>query len=384
MTLPRLSCRAIAAFGLAFLLAACASSPETVESTPSADEYAPEPDQEDDVTTAESGVRFATVPEAFVTATTPDENVDSPASWRAPDGTTWLIATAKATDRLVVYDGDTGATRRTVGGPGSGAGEFNRPNGIFVADDLVFVVERDNRRVQVLRLPGFESLGSFGQAELQKPYGLWLQRRDDAYEVLVSDAYMSESDEDAAPPVAELNRRFKRYRVRDAGSAIGSELLGVFGDTDAAGAIRIPESIWGDAQNARLLIAEEDQGDGTRLKLYGMDLRYAGRDLGAGLFRAQAEGMALWTCADGSGYWIATDQYKDRSVFHVFDRLTLEHRGAFAGNRTANTDGVWLQQAATRAFADGVFYAVDDDQAVSAFDWRAIARALSLRTSCAE
>jgi len=136
--------------------------------------------------------------------------------------------------------------------------------------------------------------------------------------------------------------------------------------------------VFGDAANDRLLLAEEDVAVGTRLREYGLDGTYRGRDIGADLFKAQAEGMALAQCAGGSGYWIATDQFKDRSVFHVFDRLTLDYKGAFAGNRTANTDGVWLDQSADARFPQGAFYAVDDDQAVAAFDWRDIAKALSL------
>ncbi|MGN0862104.1 MAG: phytase, partial [Stenotrophomonas koreensis] len=49
----------------------------------------------------------ARITEAFLTPMTPDDNIDSPASWQAPDGSLWLIATAKATDKLVVYDGQT-------------------------------------------------------------------------------------------------------------------------------------------------------------------------------------------------------------------------------------------------------------------------------------
>lgn len=128
----------------------------------------------------------------------------------------------------------------------------------------------------------------------------------------------------------------------------------------------------------RLLLAEEDVAAGTRIREYGLDGKYRGRDIGADLFKAQAEGMALARCADGSGYWIATDQFKDRSVFHMFDRITLEYRGAFTGKRTANTDGVWLDQSADARFPQGVFYAVNDDQAVAAFDWRDIAAALKL------
>src|SRR5690606_24833069 len=108
-----------------------------------------------------------------------------PATWRAPDGKTWLIATGKASDQLLVYDGDSGELIRRVAGSGNAAGQLERPNGIFVVDNLVLVVERDNQRVQAFSLPDFKPLGSFGEAELQKPYGLWLMKRDAGYEVLV-------------------------------------------------------------------------------------------------------------------------------------------------------------------------------------------------------
>jgi 3-phytase len=362
-----------------FALAGCMASSPSREVSPA---HEPEPDEADDVTTARSGVTFVEIAESFLTRATPDDNIDSPASWRAPDGATWLIATAKAGDGLRVYDGDDGRVLRSIGRSGGEDGEFRRPNGIFVVDDLVFVVERDNHRVQVLRLPAFESLGSFGSDELHLPYGIWLRPSAKGYEVFVTDAYMSDADDDVPPPLAELNARVQRYHVALAGTRIDATSLGAFGDITAAGAIRIPESLWGDPEHDRLLIAEEDQATGTRLREYTFAYRYAGRDIGATQFHAQAEGIALWRCADGSGYWIATDQYKDRSVFHVYDRETLAYRGAFAG-RVANTDGVWLQQAPTRAFPHGVFYAVDDDQAVGAFDWRRIAGALRLRESCA-
>ncbi|MBD8524988.1 phytase [Pseudomarimonas arenosa] len=341
-----------------------------------------EPDEAEDVTTVDSGVKYEAIAEAFLTASTPDDNIDSPASWQAEDGKTWLIGSAKGTHKLVIYDGDSGATLQTFGKKGSELGEFKRPNGVFVIDDLAWVVERDNQRVQVLRLPALQPIGSFGQAELQKPYGLWLRRSQTGFEVLVSDAFMSEANEDLPPANELLAQRYKRYAVRIDGEQLNAELLGHVGATDAAGAIRIPESLWGDEQNQRLLLAEEDQTDGTRIKVYNMDFNYAGQDIGKDLFRAQAEGIALWQCADGSGYWLTTDQYKDRSVFHVFDRQSLAHLGAFAGNTVSNTDGVWLQQAATQTFPNGVFYAVHDDQGVGAFDWRHIAQTLKLRESC--
>ncbi len=373
----------LAAALIGVVLNACSTAPAMKAST-----AAREPDEQAvvDPLLSAAGISHATVRESFITPLTPEDNVDSPAVWIGPNGSAVLLATAKKTGRLVRYDGDSGAAAGVVGTPGAAAGQFDRPNGIFVTDGLLFVVERDNRRVQVLRLPGFESLGSFGQNELQQPYGIWLRATGaGSYDVLVSDAYMAGKDakgNDIVPPLAQLDRRVRRYSVQVADANVDATLRGSIGDTSKAGAIRISESLWGDSANDRLLIAEEDTVIGTAVREYDLAGRYRGRTLGLGLFRAQAEGIALWECKDGSGYWIATDQFKDRSLFHIFDRVTLQHLGAFAGETVANTDGIWLHQKGTKRFPDGVFYAVHDDQGVGAFDWREIAKALELRTSC--
>ncbi|MEB1261197.1 phytase [Xanthomonas campestris pv. campestris] len=351
-------------------LAGCASAPADRE----ADEVLLQ-----DPLLSESKVAHQVVPEAFITALTPADNLDSPASWIAPDGSRWLIATAKATHALVVFDGDSGKRLRVVGGKGKALGKLDRPNGISVVDDLVFVVERDNRRVQVFSLPDFKPLAAFGQDELREPYGLWVRKHNGGYEVVVSDNYMSPANKDTPPPLAELGQRFRRYQLQTTGQGWNATLTQSFGDTTEAGAVRIAESVFGDEANARLMIAEEDVAVGTQLREYGMDGRYLGRNVGTGLFKAQAEGMTLLQCADGSGYWIATDQFKDRSVFQVFDRQSLAPVGAFAGRVTANTDGVWLDQHGDARFPGGVFYALHDDQAVAAFDWRDIARTLRLK-----
>jgi len=339
-----------------------------------------------DPTLAGSGRPHAVVAEVFVTATTPEDNIDSPAAWLGPDGKIWLLATAKTGKGLVMYDGETGATLREIGSIGPGPGEFSRPNGIFVHDDHVYVVERDNQRVQVLSLPGFQTVAEFGQDELRKPYGMWLRELDTGtLEVLVTDAYMAGEDadgEDILPPLVDLDRRVHRYLITVADGAFDVAHAGTVGDTTAAGAIRIPESIWGDPTHDRLLIAEEDVGIGTALREYSLAGEFRGRTIGLDHFGAQAEGIALWTCDDGSGYWLATDQFKDRSLFHVYDRASMDYVGAFAGEAVANTDGVWLHQPATPRFPNGVFYAVHDDMAVAAFDWNDIAAALQLRQSC--
>ncbi len=327
----------------------------------------------------------ATVAEAFLTPMTPADNIDSPASWTAPDGRQWLIATAKTTHKLVVYDGQTGAHLRDVGSQGAAPGQFDRPNGIAVIDDLVLVVERDNHRVQVLRLPDFTPLGVFAGADLRKPYGLWVNKQREGYDVYVTDSYDAGEDaqgNDVLPPLAELDKRVRRYALKVDAGGLEATLVASIGDTTEAGALRVVESIWGDPANDRLLIAEEDETYASEIKVYTLEGRFSGTTFGRQAFKAQAEGVMLRTCGK-DGWWITTEQGKQRSVFHLFDRHTLKHVGAFQGNTVANTDGIWLDQGTSARFPHGVLYAVHDDQGVVAFDWASVAKQLSLPLECA-
>lgn len=352
---------------LPLLFAACTATPPT-RPTP-----AP----------AGDGHAATAVTEAFVTALSPVDNIDSIATWTSPEGGTWLIATAKDSGRLIVFDGESGAQLRTVGAPGAAPGQFSRPNGIAVFGDLVFVVERDNHRVQVMELPEFTPLATFGEEELLKPYGLWLREMaPNEFEVLVTDSY--QTADNSVPPLPQLDRRVKRFMVTiDGEGRLAAQLVQAFGDTGAAGAVRWIESIVGDPLHDRLLIPEEYiEEEPGEIRLYDSVGNYAGKDLGSGLFGGQPEGIALYDCADGSGYWIATDQQLHSNRFHVFDRRSLEHLGTFHGNTVQFTDGVALHAFPTPRFPAGVFYAVHHDQGVVAFDWRDVARALDLRAGC--
>ncbi len=319
--------------------------------------------------------------ERYTTMPAPVDNIDSVVTWQSPDGATWLFASAKDADNLVVFDADSGANLRRVGSSGTAPGQFERPNGIAVIDDLLFVVERDNHRVQVLSLPDLAPVLIFGAAELRVPYGLWIERNAHGQlDVYVTDSY--QLADGTPPPLEQLAERVKHFRLSGNAGRMQAELVASFGDTSASGALRWVESIYGDPRHGRLLIAEEYLESGSTLRVYDMSGKYLGIDLDPSHFDGQAEGIALWSCADGSGYWVATDQRDDGNRFQVFDRATLKHLGSFSGRNTRNTDGIHLQSSPTTAFPHGVFFAVHDDQAVSAFDWRDIAGALGLREQC--
>lgn len=349
------------------LLAACRTAPPMRTSAP----VAPKATMPTD----------AVVPEAWVSVQSPQDELDSLAVWPTEDGHTWLVATAKSSHRLVVYDAETGERLRDVGGPGDGPLEFDRPNGIAIHGDLLFVAERDNHRVQVLSLPDFTSLGMIGQDVLRVPYGLWVRENGAKdLELFVTDSFMADFRTGQLPPIGELDQRVKRFEVRlDDEGRLVSRYLGAFGDTSEAGALRMVESIAGDTANDRLLIAEEDQRVGSTLREYTLDGLYRAHSLP--LFDADAEGVALWACDAGEGYWIAVDQLRP-TVFRVFDRTTLRPLKTFSGEVVANTDGEVLYAAGMPRFPAGALFALHDDKAVAAFDLRDIVRALGLSQRC--
>lgn len=316
--------------------------------------------------------------EAWMSVRDTTKNVDSVAFWSdgdGPDAQHWLLATAKESDEILVHDALDGTLVRAVGGEGTLPGQFDRPNGILVADSLVFVVERDNHRVQMLALPDFRPLLLFGADTLTKPYGIAIAPRETGYAVWVTDNY--EFEEDVIPADSLLGRRIHRFQVTRAGTAWQAGHMGTFGDTEGEGVLRVVESITVDAAHGVLMVAEELETD-SHLKVYGTDGAFSGRSLGRGLFPHQAEGIVLAECSGGEGYWIATDQAPTFSTFHVFDRRSFDHLGSFTGRGVANTDGIALTTRPMGAFEAGVFAAVHDDGNVAAYDWAVIAGGLGL------
>lgn len=346
-------------FAVTLLASACAGEPQSAASA--------------------SGI--PTVTEAWVSRLDTLDNVDGPTIWFSSEGPR-VIASAKESDVLIVYDAVTGTELRRVGGSGTAEGRLERPNGVLVlGDSLLLVVERDNHRVQGFSLPSFQSVGVFGVADLINPYGLTAyEAAPGSYRVYVTDNY--ETPQEAVPPLSELGRRVKWYDIAVRNGRLEATLGGAFGDTTAAGAIRIAESIMVDPVLQVLMIAEEDETD-TQVKEYTLDGRFTGRTFGKGIITQQAEGIALWSCPDSSGYWVTTDQGDPVNSFYLWDRRSLEQRGSFRGAVTHTTDGVALTQKSVGPYAEGVFYAAHADAAVAALSWVDIARATGARTSCA-
>ena len=322
----------------------------------------------------------AEVREAWQTVRDTLMDIDSPAIWHGPNGEAWLLVSAKAGDLIRVHEAATGKWQRHLGTTGRGPAQFERPNGLAVSGDLLWVVERDGRRVQVLQLPAFTPLGSYGEDDLVKPYGVTIADQGAGrYRTWITDSY--ELVADSVPPDSALGRRVREYQVMVEGGRATAKLLRTFGDTTGAGVLRVVESIMADPVNDQLLIAEELEG-ASQLKRYTLTGRFTGDTVPQRFFPNQAEGIVLYACGDTAGYWVATDQGKVINTYHLFDRKTLAHVGAFGSPTIKNTDGIALTQRALPGFPAGALFAVHDDGGVAAISWEAIAKATGVRGDC--
>lgn len=325
--------------------------------------------------------KYPLLVEAALSHWNDSDNVDSPALWMTPDGDTWIIATTKSTHQLIIYD-ENGETLDRQCKPGSGKNELMRPNGIWVLDNYCFVVERDNHRVQIFELPGFTHRGFIGEDKLTKPYGMAAYRDDSGnIQIYITDAY--EIVEDEIPADSLLGKRVLHYELsnqntENADWVFDNKFIRYIGATEGEGTIKIPESIYADPTTNTLMIAEEYEPI-TSVLVYSLDEGKYVKTLGSGLFRYQSEGIALYDCGEGKGYWFFTDQDEGDNTFHIYDRETHDYITSFKSETTQNTDGVWLAQVEPDGYPMGIFIPVHDDGGIGIFSIEKLFEELKLK-----
>jgi 3-phytase len=320
------------------------------------------------------------VQEVYLTPRDTANNIDSPALWYPEGAPVRLLVTAKEADAVIAYDAATGREVGRIGSSGNKLGELDRPNGIAVVDDWLFVVERENHRVQVFNLKEQKSVAAFGESVLEWPYGIavWKRSRIE-FEVFVTDNYETSTGE--IPADSLLGHRVHRFDLKLADGQLEATHGLAFGATSGPGILHVVESIAIDPENGILLIAEENEME-TGLVKYGTTGVFLDHQTDPGLFEYQAEGIALLECEADSGYWIVADQHEVDNRFVVLDRQSLEHVATFMGEVTRNTDGIAVTKISIPNFRNGAFFAVHDDGSVAAFDLRAIAEVVPEFMGC--
>ena len=283
--------------------------------------------------------------EHWQSETMPEEDLDSIAV--TPDGR--LVVTAKATDRLWTFDAATGETGPSFGGPGVERGLFRRPNGVLRVDDLVLVVERDNRRIQALALPALESLGTFGENALRRPYGITGFPTPGEENRWSSMSPTSTRLRRRSASSRELGERIEHFRLSIVDGELDAEWVRSFGETEGPGVLHKVETLLADPSSSRVVVADE-LTEAMALRIYE-DWGDFHSNVATDLFEGEPEGMALYACEDEGGDWIVTDQFDTDSLFHILDRGSFELLGTFAGPGTAHTDGGGADAAPSRRYA---------------------------------
>ena len=303
----------------------------------------------------------ASLNESYLTPIELQAELDSPAIYHGPKEN-WLIVTAKHGNRLFVYNAETGEAITTIGSYGSGPEEFDYPNSIWIEENLMIIVERDNHRLQLFHLPDFQFLGFIGENELAKPYGITAVRHSDNQ----LDIFVTDDKEISDNSLIEIYKhRIYHWTLDIQENSVTHILKNTFGSTIDPGILYEVESIFPDIKYNRLMIADEEE---NVIKVYTIDGIFTGIVLGQGKFIGDPEGITLYQCNDTDGFWIFTDQTSHKNQFYIFDRQSLEYIGAFTMNLTTNTDGIWLTQKPIGTFKSGIFCAVNNDRNVSVLD----------------
>ena len=301
-------------------------------------------------------------------------DVDSPVFWNGKGQDPQVLVTAKRGNDVLFIDAQSGQLAYRRGEAGREDGQLQRPNGIAVTGDIAWIVERDNRRVQLFSLPAMESLGSFGQDLLRKPYGIsviYSAGETDVYRVYVTDDY--------GPTEIAVGRngKVKIFDVKLDGK-IEVQSTAAFGHDDAVPPLGKVESIMADPLHGRLLVADEEA---KLVRVYSLAGEYLNVSLGGGLIQGDAEGIALYEGDNEEGYWVLTDQGHRRNRFSLFARTDLSYVGEFEISGVSNTDGIAVTANAVGSHKEGVLFVVNDDAGLSAISWADLANRLGLRVS---
>jgi len=270
------------------------------------------------------------IPEITISKTFKSDNIDSLAIYYRKN---WLIATAKSTNKLIIFNKKSLKFIKYFGGDKI----FNRPNGIAVVDDLCFIVERDGKRIQVFELPSFKFKSKMNGIFFKRPYGISIHRlKSEIFNLYITD----NEKEFGNVHLIKYNRGIFKPKAR-------------FGRNT----FKKLESIKCDEKYGRLFIADEQT---KKIHVYGLNgkkqyVLYSS-------FINDPEGIDIF-----KNYIIATEQTPySLTKFHVFNRNTMKHLGIFKGKLVKNTDGIVIDTKT------GKLYVVDDDKRICCFDFEKI------------
>ena len=85
------------------------------------------------------------------------------------------------------------------------------------------------------------------------------------------------------------------------------------------------------------MIARLEPKSGAHNTIYGLDGRFSGQVFGRGYFPHEAEGLALYACPDGGGYWVGVDLDDSGANRGEVETILREYSGHTSRTATTTT-----------------------------------------------
>jgi 3-phytase len=218
-----------------------------------------------------------------------------------------IYVTAKRTHTINIYNEIDGNKHGTLGNKET----FNRPNGIFALNNYLFIVERDNKRLQIIDVNNNKVIALL--TIFKEPYGIYVDEDETNYNIYITDnktKYLYKIIYD---------KSFNNYQIN---------ILYKFNQTVEL------ESVIVDKEYNRIIVSDEANKLLYILNLNGTFVEYFGEDL----FESEPEGMAQY-----KEYYIFTDQSMENNLFHFINRSNLTYSFSLHVNDVSNTDGIYIK-----------------------------------------
>ena len=285
-------------------------------------------------------------------------NIDSLATW-TNEKKELIFVTSKNNNDVMIMDRKDGRELARFGNTGNQLGEFKRPNGITIIDNLIIVLERENHRIQIFGLPKLDLIGTFGNDILVNPYGICSLRLIDINNIARYSLFVTDDQKKTVFNfiIGMKNNKLmfvKYYPLIENNKPVRLERI---------------ESLCPDIKYNRLLVADEIS---KNIKIYNLQGEYI-ETIGDNIFIGEPEGMALVKTDPNNGIYITTDQLQNDNKFHLWNRQDLKYLGYFSNKNIQNTDGICVSQ---QDYNCGSFYAVHNDCAIARINLKDILEGL--------
>ena len=81
----------------------------------------------------------------------------------------WLFVLSEDSNKIFILNALTGKYIKSLGSPGDKVGQFDLPKDILIYENYIFVLEKNNHRIQIFTLPDLKFISFIGEVELTNP-----------------------------------------------------------------------------------------------------------------------------------------------------------------------------------------------------------------------